>query len=126
MVEIRKEAGPAVVAIRCIPQIQKAINNQVIVEGIRSYSEVRVFRQSFPSFRLLAIHTSPTTRFSRLFGRNRSDDSKNNQTFAERDLREIEVGIGSAIALADYMIINESSIEYFKTNIRRYLSDLSE
>lgn len=121
MVEIRMEEGPAVVAKRCIPRIQSLPNRDVLVEGIRNLAEVYEFRRHFPGFKLIAIHASPKTRFRRIFNRNRSDDSVNWQTFTKRDLREIDVGIGSAIALADYAIVNEESFRGFKTSIRKCL-----
>ena len=108
-------------AKRCIPRIQSLPNRDVIVEGIRNLAEVYEFRRHFPGFKLIAIHASPTTRFHRIFNRNRSDDSMNWQTFVKRDLREIEVGIGSAIALADYAIVNEGSSRCFKANLRKCL-----
>jgi len=121
MVEVRREEGPAVVAKRCIPRIQSFSNRDVIIEGLRSLAEAHEFRRRFPDFKLIAIHSSPKTRFHRVFRRNRSDDSADWQVFVERDLREIEVGIGSAIALADYVIINEGTLQRFKASVRKCL-----
>ncbi len=121
MIEIRREDGPAVVAKRCISRIQSLPNRDIIVEGIRNLDEVYEFRIYFPDFKLIAIHASPKTRFHRIFNRNRSDDSMDWQTFAKRDLREIEVGIGSAIAIADYAIVNEDSRTLFKINVGKCL-----
>lgn len=118
MVKIRREDGSAVVAKRCIPKIQRASEKDVVVEGLRSLAEVYEFRRNFPCFRFIAIHASPIVRFHRIFGRNRSDDSTDWRIFIERDLREIKVGIGSVIALADYMIVNEGSLQYFQTNLK--------
>ncbi|NIU39264.1 AAA family ATPase, partial [Candidatus Bathyarchaeota archaeon] len=36
MLQLRKEEGPAVVAKRCIPKIDEAKGNTVVVDGIRS------------------------------------------------------------------------------------------
>ena len=124
MVKIRAEEGPAVVAKRCIAKIQNAANREVIVEGIRSLVEVEEFRRSFPGFKLIAIHAPPDVRFHRIFGRNRSDDPADWEAFAERDLRELSVGIGSAIALADYVIVNEGSVRCFKADVKRCLRSI--
>lgn len=121
MVRIRRKKGPAVVANKCIAKIQGTQNSDVFVEGIRNLEEVNEFRKHFPDFKLIAIHASPETRFYRVFNRNRSDDSKNWRTFVKRDLREIEVGIGSAIALADYAIVNEDSVGSLKVKVRQCL-----
>lgn len=123
MVEIRIEKGPAVVAKRCIPKIRKASTKQVLVEGLRSLAEVNEFRRSFDSFKVVAIYASPKIRFPRIFGRKRRDDSTDWQTFIERDLREINVGISSVIVLADYIIVNEGSLQCFKTKVQKLLGE---
>jgi len=56
-----------------------------------------------------------------LFRRKRSDDPKGWKVFIERDLRELSVGQGNVIAMADYMIVNEGALEEFKAKIREVL-----
>jgi len=121
MLQLRKKEGPAVVAKRCIPKIEKARENIVFVDGIRSLHEVEEFKRHFPNFILIAIHSSPETRFQRLFRRKRSDDPKGWETFLKRDLRELNVGLGNAIAMADYLIVNEGTKEEFKMKINEVL-----
>lgn len=121
MIRIRAEEGQAVVAKRCVPRIQSTQSRNVIVEGIRNLDEVYEFRRYFSDFKLIAIHVSQETRFRRIFNRNRSDDLGDWEAFTRRDLREIEVGIGSAIALADYMVVNEGSPSRFKASFRKCL-----
>jgi dephospho-CoA kinase len=121
MLQIRREKGPAIVAERCITRIKSAESQGIVVEGIRSLAEVEVFRREFPKFKLLSIHSSPETRFQRIFNRRRSDDPSNWQVFTDRDLRELKVGIGSAAAMADYVILNEGSLRQFKMRVKRLL-----
>lgn len=123
MLKLREAKGPAAIAKRCIPKIEKA-KEKVVVEGIRSLHEIEEFRKHFPNFTLVAIHTSPETRFQRLFQRKRSDDPKGWKTFMERDLRELSVGIGGAIATADYMIVNEGSKAQLKRKTREILKEV--
>ena len=122
MLKLREEEGPYVVAKRCIPKIEKAKGRVVIVDGIRSPHEVEGFKKHFPNFTLIAIHASPETRFKRLFQRKRSDDPKGWETFIKRDLRELSVGLGNAIATADYMIVNEGT----KTQLKRKVCEVLE
>jgi len=124
MLKLREEEGPAAVAKRCIPKMEKAKEKVVVVEGIRSLHEVDEFKKHFPNFTLIAIHASPETRFRRLFQRNRSDDPKGWETFMERDLRELGVGIGAAIATADHMIVNEGSKVQLKRKTREVLKEV--
>ncbi len=121
MLKLREEDGPAVVAKRCIPKIEKAKENVVIVDGIRSLHEVKEFKEHFPNFMLIAIYASPETRFQRLFKRKRSDDPKGWETFMERDSRELSVGLGGAIATADHTIINEDTKAQLKRKVREVL-----
>ena len=121
MIQMREEEGEAVIAKRCIPKIEKAKSDLVVIDGIRSIHEVEEFRRFFPNFIILAVHTSPKTRFERLFKRKRSDDPKKWATFLERDMRELKVGLGNVIALADYLIVNENSKAEFEEKVKEFL-----
>jgi len=111
---IRKEGGNAAVAEKCIEKLKSEGSSKVAVDGIRSLDEVEAFRRAFGDTLLLAVYSSPTTRFLRLKKRGRSDDAGDWEIFYQRDLRELGFGVGSAIALADRMIINEGSLEDLK------------
>ncbi|MFQ5836388.1 MAG: AAA family ATPase [Candidatus Bathyarchaeia archaeon] len=124
MLELREEEGPAAVAKRCVPKMEKAKEKVVVVEGIRSLHEVDEFKKHFPNFTLIAIHASPETRFLRLFQRKRSDDPEGWKTFMERDSRELSVGIGAAIATADHMIVNEGTKAQLKRKTREVLKEV--
>ncbi len=121
MLKLREDKGPTVVAERCIPKIKDAKHDIVVVDGIRSLHEVEEFKRHFPKFILIAIHASPETRFRRLFERGRSDDPRNREVFAERDMRELSVGLGNAIATADYLIVNEGTKAQLERKIRKVL-----
>lgn len=112
MLTIRKREGNDIVAKRCIEKLKE---NEVkyewgIIEGLRGLEELVTFRKHL-NFLLIAIHASPSTRFNRLKQRGRSDDPKNREMFDKRDLTELNVGIGSVIALADRILVNEGSKE---------------
>jgi len=121
MLKLREEEGPTVVAKKCTQKIADADTDIVLVDGIRSLHEVYEFEKNFPQFVLVAVHSSPETRFRRLFRRRRSDDPKGWKVFVERDFRELSVGQGGVIAMADHMIVNEGTLEEFKTKIRDVL-----
>lgn len=126
MLKLRREKGPNAVANRCIPRIENSGRNVVVIDGIRSLHEVNEFRKHFPNLTLIAIHSSPETRFQRLFHRQRSDDPNGWDTFLERDLRELGVGLGEAIATADYMIVNEGTKGEFRRKVRKALEDATK
>ncbi|HXZ98038.1 MAG TPA: hypothetical protein VED24_01585, partial [Candidatus Acidoferrum sp.] len=58
--------------------------------------------------------------------RGRSDDPKSWQEFAERDARELGVGIGNVIALAQEMLVNEKSFEDMNALSDTVLSRVSQ
>jgi len=126
MLELRLIGGKGVVAKRCIPRIEKAKNPKVVVDGIRSLEEAEEFNKYFPSFTLVAIHSSPETRFQRLFNRRRSDDADEWAVFHERDMRELGVGVGNAMAIAEYMIVNEGSLEVVRRKVKEVLRKVEE
>jgi dephospho-CoA kinase len=109
MLELRKNGGASVVADKCIPKIERKRSGKVIVDGIRSLSEVDAFKKHFPNFSLIAVHASAEARFNRLYRRRRSDDPDGWELFHERDMRELGVGVGNAIAMAEYIIVNETN-----------------
>jgi dephospho-CoA kinase len=119
MLELRQKEGPATIAKRCLPRIAATKNPKILIDGIRSLDEVAELQNHFPKLTLIALHASPQTRFSRLLKRDRPDDPKNWQTFRERDIRELTVGLGNAIAMAENMIINEGTLETAKQEVRQ-------
>ena len=126
MLELRRMEGEAVIARRCIPKIEKVMEQKVLIDGVRSLSEVEEFKKHFLRFSLIAVHASSGTRFERLYRRKRSDDPKNWRIFHERDVRELRVGLGSAIAMAEYILVNEGRLEAVKAKIREVLRRVEE
>jgi dephospho-CoA kinase len=123
---IRRERGDAAVAERCIESMRKEEAPRVVVDGIRSLEEVEVFRRAFNDTMLLAAHASPRTRFHRLKARGRSDDPGDWEAFSRRDRRELGFGVGSAIAMVDYMLVNEGSLKDLKRDFDRLMERLNE
>ncbi|MEM2995871.1 MAG: AAA family ATPase [Candidatus Bathyarchaeia archaeon] len=121
MLELRQSEGANVIAKKCISKIENACESKIIVDGIRSLAEVEELKRFFPKFTLVAVHASPETRFKRLYRRRRSDDPKNWEIFHERNMRELSVGLGEAIAMAEHLIVNEKSLKAVKREIRKVL-----
>ncbi|MEM1586002.1 MAG: AAA family ATPase [Candidatus Bathyarchaeia archaeon] len=122
MLQIRVEEGPDAVAKRCIRKIMELDADVIVINGLRSPHEVEFFRREFPSFKVMAIHASPKTRFKRLLSRGRTDDPKDWEGFCVRDRRELSVGLGEVIAMADYMIINEGTIKQLEMEVKKIIN----
>lgn len=107
MLELRKKDGPGAVAQLIQNKIENSPSNVIVIDGIRSDSEIEVLKKT-GKVKLLSIHASTDTRFDFLKQRGRSDDPNNRANFNERDKREIGVGISTSIALADESISNNN------------------
>jgi dephospho-CoA kinase len=106
MKALRKERGDSAVADLCMEAVERTGSDRVVVDGIRSMVEVQAFRMK-ASVLLVAVHASPSRRFALLKERKRKDDPISLDMFQARDDRELGVGIGGAIALADEVLSNE-------------------
>ena len=105
MLELREKNGPGAIAELLTESIKNSQSKVIIVDGVRSITEVEVLR-NVGSVKLLSIEATADTRYKFLSSRGRSDDPITREKFEERDNRELSVGIGESIAIADKTIVN--------------------
>ncbi|MGA1865916.1 MAG: AAA family ATPase, partial [Thermoplasmatota archaeon] len=121
----RKKHGQDIWARRLMDLIETRIgpcDELIIIDGMRSARERELFRARWGAeFLVLAIHSSPPTRFDRLRQRGRGDDPFDRKTFDQRDQRELGWGLGDTIALADMILINEGPLELLRDKARKLL-----
>ena len=109
--QLRKKLGMAAYAKLNLPVIDSALkNSDVVIDGLYSWEEYVFLKEYYgDKFYLVTVWASPETRYKRLTGR-----SKRKLTIEEaasRDKAEIEnINKGGPIAMADYTINNESSL----------------
>jgi dephospho-CoA kinase len=125
MLEIREKEGMGAVAKRLFPLIEETGSPVVVYEGARNMEEIDELKKHFTVFSI-AIHASLRSRYQRLLRRKRQDQPKNWKQFLERDNRELGVGIGRVISLADRMIENEETKDQLKIQTRRVLKKIRE
>ena len=107
MLELREKNGPGAIANLLTEPIQNSQSKVIIVDGVRSIAEVEVLK-NVGSVKLLSIEATSDTRYKFLSSRGRSDDPATREKFEERDNRELGVGIGESIAIADETISNSN------------------
>ncbi len=107
MLELREKNGAGAIAELIQSQITNSHSDVIIIDGVRSNSEIDIFRK-IGTVKILSIHGSTDTRFKFQQDRDRSDDPKTRDIFDKRDTREISVGISTSIALADESISNNN------------------
>ena len=121
--EERERCGKGIWAERTLLCIKNR-NENIVIDGIRNIEEVEIFKKNLPGFVLVAIHSSLKTRFQRIIKRGRVDDVKSEKAFHERDKRELSWGIEKVIASADFVIVNEGSIEEFRKEVEKIFTCL--
>ena len=107
MLELRDKNGPGAVANLLTEKIKNSQSEVIIIDGVRSTAEIEVLK-NVGSVKLLSIEASAETRYKFLGARGRSDDPATREKFEERDKREIGVGIGKSIEIADETISNDN------------------
>ena len=107
MLELREKNGLGAIAELLIEPIKNSQSKVIIVDGIRSTAEIEVLK-NVGSVKLLSIEAAADTRYKFLSSRGRSDDPTTREKFEERDNRELGVGIGESIAIADETISNSN------------------
>jgi dephospho-CoA kinase len=123
--QLRAEHGMAAYAKLNLPRIDTALeSSDVVVDGLYSWEEYRLLKDWYgDTFCMVAVWSSPATRYRRLGSRSRRPLTV--EEAASRDKSEIEnSNKGGPIAVADFTIINESSIEELWEEAKRVLSAL--
>jgi len=127
--ELREDEGDDAVARRCADEIRAQDAPVVLVDGVRGADEAEYFRDDFDDgddFVLVAVEAPFDTRLERVRERGRSDDMTTADELRERDDRELGYGMGEAIEDADVTVENNSSLEKFRDEFRRLLTEESQ
>ena len=122
---LRKEHGMSAYAELNLPKIDAALEqSNVVVDGLYSWEEYTLLKDYYGDrFHVVAVWASPRTRYERLTVRN--DRPLSMEEAASRDVAEIEnVNKGGPIAMADFTIINESSLEALIGETRKVIAAL--
>jgi dephospho-CoA kinase len=123
--QLREEHGMAAYAILSLPRIDNLLKSSgVVVDGLYSWEEYTLLKARYgDKFIVVAVWASPDTRYRRLAGR--AVRPLTMEEAVSRDKAEIEnSNKGGPIAMADFTIINESSLEELKKEANRVLSAL--
>ena len=115
--KLREEEGNDVIAQRCIKKITQSSNNFLILDGIRSMHEVKLFQKKI-HLEIIAIEVPDNIRHDWLKNRGRADDSISIEKILARDKREIEFGIRDVIKNADFSIDNIGDIEELRNKCK--------
>ncbi|MFC1915428.1 AAA family ATPase [Chloroflexota bacterium] len=122
---LRQEHGMSAYAQLNLPRINSALKHaSVIIDGLYSWEEYTFLKNYYGAdFSVVAVWASPETRYARLS--NRSIRRLTPEEATSRDRAEIEnTNKGGPIAMADFTISNESSVEGLRKELSRIISKL--
>jgi dephospho-CoA kinase len=123
--QLRKEHGMAAYAKLNLPRIDSSLkSSNVVVDGLYSWEEYILFKEYYGGqFIIVAVWASAATRHGRLA--HRAERPLTLEEAASRDKSEIEnINKGGPIAMADFTIVNEASLEELEEETKRVLSAL--
>jgi dephospho-CoA kinase len=122
---LREEDGPGAIARRSLPVVESELaeNDTVLVDGLRSGTEVDIFEDAFgEAFLLVCIEAPDEARAQRLDLRSRDASAdEGGETLSERDERELGFGMGEAMDRADLTVENAGSLDAFHDSVRTLL-----
>ena len=118
--EIRRREGKDFVIKRVIKNIHDLINagqNKIVLDGLYPWSEYKLLKHEFPGqVVVIAIVTPKYLRYQRMA--KRIERPMQPHEVDQRDWSEIEnLEKGGPIAIADYFIINDGSLEQLHQKI---------
>lgn len=121
--DIRKKEGMGAYAARALPHIKEMLlgNNHIVIDGLYSWEEYKFLEDKFPGvINLLLIYAEPSVRYKRL--KERPERALDSKEARDRDIAELEnLNKGGPIAIADFLIENNGTIEEFYKRIDAFL-----
>ncbi|MDM8000136.1 MAG: AAA family ATPase [Dehalococcoidia bacterium] len=123
--ELRVKHGMAAYAQLSVPKIDGLLQTgNAVVDGLYSWEEYLLMKERYgPRFSVVAVWASPRTRHQRLA--RRPVRPLTLEEAASRDIAEIQnLNKGGPIAMADFTIINESSLKDLERETRKVLAAL--
>lgn len=124
--KLRKDLGMAAMAIKIEPRVLTAAQShkQIVLDGLYSWEEYVYLKSKFLQIKLLCIYASPSLRYQRLS--NRTIRPLTIEEAQSRDIAEIEnLNKGGPIAIADYLIKNESDQQTFLSELSSFYTALT-
>lgn len=124
---LRIQEGPEAIAKRTLKMAELSGKDLVVVDGIRSKTEVDFFRANSEDFHLVEVRTPPEARRNRIVARRRSDDANSEEcedALLKREQRELGWGMYDAIREADLKVSNEGDLDRFRASVRKLLEEI--
>jgi dephospho-CoA kinase len=122
---LRNEHGMDAIAQLCSPYLEEMSEEKedIVITGMRGWDEKERFeKETDKEIEIIAVWASRETRRKRREERGRPEDTEG-QEFHERDLRELDHGIGDLMALSDHLIKNEDGMETLERKVKQLVGE---
>lgn len=125
--QIRREEGTDWVVRQVIDEVHDLISagqKRIVLDGVYSWTEYKILKHEFPGeLTFVSLVTDKNLRFHRVGMR--VDRPFNTMEIQERDKSEIEnLEKGGPIAMADYYLLNNDTMENLYEQIDRVLKEI--
>lgn len=121
--KLRTDHGMAAYAKMNIPKIETHHQSKhVAIDGLYSWEEYLILKEKFPHLEVLAVVSSPKTRYERLA--NRPIRPLTAVDAVSRDHSQIaNLNQGGPIAMADHIIHNQDSLENLTEKVLTFINE---
>lgn len=121
---LRKKYGMGAFATILLPDIEKSLNtSNVVLDGVYSWSELKILKDKFEDIKVLAIVTDKDIRYERLS--KRDVRPLTNLEAMKRDIAEIEnLEKGGPISYADYFVLNNGTLLEYEDRLNDILKQI--
>lgn len=117
--EMREEHGMDGIAKLCTPYLEEMLESEekIVITGMRGIEEKERFEEETnETVEMIAVWSSPSTRRKRREERQRPEDTEG-QSFEERDLRDLDNGVGDLMALSNHLVKNEGTMDELEEKV---------
>lgn len=128
--QLRSQEGLGVLGRRLVKQIEDKQEQKAIADSIRNPAEAEELKRSKKRFILIAVDAPLKLRYQRTISRGRAGDKMTLEEFKQQDFKQLKSDDPNAqqilecFKLADYTVVNDSTLEELHQKIEKILNDL--
>jgi dephospho-CoA kinase len=125
--DLRTRFGGDILAKVIAEDVKNNPHEIVVIDGVRRLNDISSLKD-LPNFHLISIDANPEIRYERMKLRNENegDADKTFAEFEEDNKREAELQIPEVMAVANFHLDNDSTIEQLYTQVDKILEEIQD
>ncbi len=129
--EIREEYGIGELSLRLLEKIEVNNETKVVVSSLRNPGEIEAFRGATNQFHLVAIEAPTEMRYKRAKDVGNLADNVSFEEFQAQEAKEMAISgsgqqLGVCMSMADYKIVNDSSLNNLYKQMENILLNIEK